>query len=183
MHRFSRFGHQGHSFMCHLSVSSEPELEKLCICPKVIQLLNYFGANAPFFQIWAPGTFIYVSPVSIPWARTGKTVHLPQSNTTPPVKSFIIWAIECIILSHYGVLLSYDLTTFLILQQVKFFHCFFVRKFKTSKRHSEINWPLGGTTQLRPVAQDPSKPYSPPQVSFSPFATVYRLDSKTLATL
>ena len=43
MHRFSRFVHQGHwqvahkpSFMCHLSVSPEPELEKLCICPKVI---------------------------------------------------------------------------------------------------------------------------------------------------
>ena len=45
MHRFSRFGHRGHwqvahkpSFMCHLSVSPEPELEKLCNCPKVIQL-------------------------------------------------------------------------------------------------------------------------------------------------
>ena len=47
MHRFSRFGHRGHwqvthkpSFMCHLSVSPEPELEKLCNCPKVIQLLK-----------------------------------------------------------------------------------------------------------------------------------------------
>ena len=45
MHRFSKFGHQGHwqvahkpLFMCHLSVSPEPELEKLCIYPKVIQL-------------------------------------------------------------------------------------------------------------------------------------------------
>ena len=46
MHRFSRCGHRGHwqvahkpSFMCHLSVvSHEQELEKLYICPKVIQV-------------------------------------------------------------------------------------------------------------------------------------------------
>ena len=45
MHCFSRFGHRGHwqvahkpLFMCHLSVSPEPEMEKLCICPKLIQL-------------------------------------------------------------------------------------------------------------------------------------------------
>ena len=45
MHVFSGFGHRGYwqvahkpSFMCHLSVSHEPELEKLCNCPKVIQL-------------------------------------------------------------------------------------------------------------------------------------------------
>ena len=45
MHGFSGFGHRGYwqvahkpSFMCHLPVSPEPELEKLCNCPKVIQL-------------------------------------------------------------------------------------------------------------------------------------------------
>jgi hypothetical protein len=50
MHGFSRFGQQGYwqvahkpSFMCHLSVSPEPELEKLCISPKVIQLQNTQG--------------------------------------------------------------------------------------------------------------------------------------------
>ena len=45
LQRFSEIGHRGHwqvaykpSFMCHLSVSPEPELEKLCNFPKVIQL-------------------------------------------------------------------------------------------------------------------------------------------------
>ena len=41
-----------------------------------------------------------------------------------------------------------DFTTFSILGQkfVKFFRCCFFGKFKTSKRHSQINWPLAWRT-------------------------------------
>ena len=46
---------------------------------------------------------------------------------------------------HYGVPLSYDLTTFQIvaLKSVKFFVGILVQTI-FSKRHSEINCPLGG---------------------------------------
>ena len=58
MHGFSRFGHRGHwqvahkpSFMCHLSVSPEPELEKLCNFPKVIQLHLLRTLWLPVFEV------------------------------------------------------------------------------------------------------------------------------------
>ena len=57
--------------------------------------LNYFGAIAQFFQFrfrghwqvahkWRFMRHLSVSPVP----KTGKTVHLPQSNSTPQVQKF-----------------------------------------------------------------------------------------------
>ena len=60
--------------------------------PRVCYLLNYFGAIAQFFQFrfrgywqvahkWRFMHHLSVSPVP----KSGKTVHLPQSNSTPEV--------------------------------------------------------------------------------------------------
>ena len=64
--------------------------------PRVCYLLNYFGAIAQFFQFrfrgywqvahkWRFMLHLSVSPVP----KSRKTVHLPQSNSTPEVTNSI----------------------------------------------------------------------------------------------
>ena len=71
-----------------------PNLEKRCICPKVIQL-----HLLRTLRFW-------LSTVFLIW----KTVHLPQSNSTPPVKnssSNQLWnCIRIIVIAHTICLLK-----------------------------------------------------------------------------